>query len=266
MACGREVVGFGAGGVEGDGVAAWRVVGWLRLGVSASLLSSMSSGTNGMVIDQLISLTCVSNSPCLQVNNYILLSHGSSLMSNTFISLVHCLWLLAYLVVSVIGLLVLPWSHPYWYCYYFYIIYILKICMIIVFSSGVLSSSLVFFIVCWSSCSIREYTSTYILLSISLSVVFYVIIGSESMFFITIFGSLSDVSCSSVWSLDGFQVSDSIQVAFSITVLLSVGGLFFSCARVNRGVHMLRHSSLFIVSLIAFIFVSVQIKEFRNVT
>lgn len=173
-------------------------------------------------------------------------------MSNTFIQLVHCPWLLTYLVVFVISLLILPWYYPHyiphWYCYYFYIIYVLNF----------LSINL------WITDSIREYTSTYMSLIIVLSVAFYVLVLSESMFFMTFFWSSFHTSCSSVWSLESLYLSDPSELAFSNTVLLSNSGLSLGCALVIRGIHILRHSFSLLSFLLAFTFISVQVKESRN--
>jgi len=152
-------------------------------------------------------------------------------MSNIFIQLVHCPWLLPYLIVSVISLLGLPWYYPHylfqpyfpriisilhyhkgsllWMGFYFYINYIIDFYSIIL----------------WFRDSIREYTSTYKSLIIMLSIAFYVLILSESMFFITFFWSSFHASCSSVWSLEGLYLSDPSELAFINTVLLSNSGL-----------------------------------------
>jgi hypothetical protein len=108
-----------------------------------------------------------------QVTNYLISCQGSSLMANTFVLVVHCPWLLSYLLVSVISLIGLPWYYLYFYCYYLYINYIIDF----------------YLLNFWIRDSIREYTSTYEILIGMMSVAFYVLIFSESLFFITFFWS-----------------------------------------------------------------------------
>jgi len=104
-------------------------------------------------------------------------SIGSHLMSNIFIQLVHCPWLLPYLIISVISILSFPW-------YYLYINYIIDF----------------YLHNFWIRDSIREYISTYDILIRIFFVVFCVLIFSESLFFITFFWSSFYTSWSSVWS------------------------------------------------------------------
>lgn len=164
-------------------------------------------------------------------------------MSNTFIQLVHCPWLLPYLIVSVISVLSFPW-------YYLYINYIIDF----------------YLLNFWIRDSIREYTSTYEILIGMFFVVFCVLILSESLFFITFFWSSFHTSCSSVWSQEGLYLADPNELTFTNTVLLSNSGLSLGCAYLIRETHILRHSLCLLSFLLAFTFISLQIKEFRNIT
>lgn len=164
-------------------------------------------------------------------------------MSNVFIQLVHCPWLLPYLIVSVISVLSFPW-------YYLYINYIIDF----------------YLLNFWIRDSIREYTSTYMSLIITYSIAFYALIFSESLFFITFFWSSFHTSCSLVSSLESLYLSDPSELSFSNTVLLSNSGLSLGYVLIVRDTHILHHSHSLLSFLLAYAFISIQVNEFRNVT
>jgi heme/copper-type cytochrome/quinol oxidase subunit 3 len=98
-----------------------------------------------------------------------------------------------------------------------------------------------------------------------MSVAFYVLILSESLFFITFFWSSFHALCSSMWSLEGIYLSDPSELAFTNTVLLSNSSLSLGCALVIRETHILRPPA-YQSFLLALTFISMQIKEFCNIT
>ena len=170
-------------------------------------------------------------------------------MSNIFISIIHCPWLLSYLIISIIGFLGLPWYYPYFYCYYLYINYIINF----------------YSLNYWIRDSIREYTSIYISFIIMMSVAFYVLIFSESLFFITFFWSSFHILCSSIWSLEGIYLSDPSELAFTNIILLSNSSLSLGNTLIIRETHILR-TSTYQSFLLGLTFISMQIKEFCNIT
>ena len=172
-----------------------------------------------------------------------LISIRSHLMSNTFIQLVHCSWLFPYLIVSVISILSIPW-------YYLYINYIINF----------------YLLNFWIRDNIREYTSTYDILIEIFFVVFCILVVSESLFFITFFWSSFHTSCSLIWIIEGLYLSDPNELTFTNTVLLSNSGLSLGCTYLIRVTHILHHLLCLLSFLLAFTFISLQIKEFRNIT
>lgn len=77
----------------------------------------------------------------------------------------------------------------------------------------------------WVRDSIREYTSIHLVLIEIFVMAFCVLILTESLFFVTFFWSLFYTSCSSIWFQEGMYLSDSINLTFVNTVLLSNSGL-----------------------------------------
>jgi cytochrome c oxidase subunit 3 len=118
----------------------------------------------------------------------------------------------------------------------------------------------------WFRDSIREYTSTYEILIGMFFMAYCVLVLSESLFFITFFWSSFHASCSSVWSQVGLYLSDPSELTSTNTVLLSNSGLSLGCAYLIRETHILRYSLYLLSFLLAFTFISLQVKEFRNIT
>jgi heme/copper-type cytochrome/quinol oxidase subunit 3 len=176
---------------------------------------------------------------------HYLWSKGSYVMSNPFIQLILCPWLLPYLIVSVIS-----------------INNMFNTSLLIVWMYVIGGYSFNF----WIRDSIREYTSTYEILIGMFFMLFCSLVLSESLFFITFFWSSFHATCSLVWSSEGLYLPDPSELTFTNTVLLSNSGLSLGCAYLFRCLFILCHSLCLWSFLLAFTFISLQVKEFHNIT
>ena len=154
----------------------------------------------------------------------------SSLMSNTFISVVLCPCVMSYLLILVIQFL-LPWYYPYCstLCTLPNII-LSSIGTLLILKCGLLYVSNIYVInlyslYYWIRYSIREYTSTYISNINELSVSIFGIMFSESLFFMTFFWLLFQFIYSILYSVEGIYISDTNELTFTNTFLLSNSGL-----------------------------------------
>merc|ERR1712054_16278 len=114
---------------------------------------------------------------------------------------------------------------------------------------------------------LRELNKKYEILSMVLFLVFFLVLASKALLFLSFFWasfhSLASPSLG-IWSLGGFYVPDPCELTFAVALLLSnaavsLGGAFISLE--------ISCSSGILFSLFSFIlawkFISLQIKEFR---
>jgi len=168
-----------------------------------------------------------------------------------------------------------PWPLVFALCLFFLFVYVFNLyCWKSIYFSWTLDLNfffvffgLVISLHFWFRDIIREFYKKYEILLMVLFIVFFLFIGSEALLFISFFWasfhSLSSPTLG-VWPGEGFYAPDPCELTFANTLLLSnaavsLGGAFVS----------LEISSSFLIffSLFSFIlawtFVSLQIKEFR---
>ena len=112
---------------------------------------------------------------------------------------------------------------------------------------------------------IREYSSTYDILTLIILLLFCIMIFSESLFFLPFFWASFHATCSSMWSSHSYCTLDPWEVTSTNTVLLSNSGLSLGCTYLVYEIYV-RSVLLFFCFLLAIIFCSLQIKENRNIT
>ena len=120
----------------------------------------------------------------------------------------------------------------------------------------------------WFRDLIREYYKKYEGLFIILFIVFLIFIFSEGMLFVSFFWASFHSSCSpslGIWPQEGLYVPDPCELTYANTLLLSNAAISLGCAFIIKEIYS---SSIILFSLISFIlawtFISLQIKEFRN--
>ena len=115
---------------------------------------------------------------------------------------------------------------------------------------------------------LRELDKKYEVLLIILFLVFLLFLLSEGLLFVsffwTSFHSLSSPTLGS-WPGEGFYLPDPCELTFANTLLLSNAAISLGCAFIIKEIYS---SSIILFSLISFIlawtFISLQIKEFHN--
>merc|ERR1711977_613843 len=120
----------------------------------------------------------------------------------------------------------------------------------------------------WFRDLIREYIKKYEVLFIILFIVFFIFVFSEAMLFLSFFWASFHSSYSpslGIWPQEGLYVPDPCELTYANTLLLSnaavsLGGAFVS---LEISCSLLIFFSLFSF-ILAWTFISLQIKEFRN--
>jgi hypothetical protein len=157
------------------------------------------------------SVNSVTYSGCLVTCN--VWKDTCNVMSNPFVSLVSCPWLLSYLLIILSYLIACISSSS---------ICISSNCICIYVWMYVIGGYSFNFII---RDVIREYTSTYVILIGMLFMIFCSLVLSESLFFIAFFWSSFHATCSLVWSQEGLYLPDPSELSFVNCVLLSNSGL-----------------------------------------
>jgi len=120
----------------------------------------------------------------------------------------------------------------------------------------------------WFRDLIREYYKKYEVLFMVLFIVFLIFVFSEAMLFVSFFWASFHSSCSpslGIWPQEGLYVPDPCELTYANTLLLSNAAVSLGCAFIIKEIYS---SSMVLFSLISFVlawtFISLQIKEFRN--
>ena len=115
---------------------------------------------------------------------------------------------------------------------------------------------------------LRELNKKYEVLLIIFFLVFLLFLVSEGLLFVSFFWTSFHSSSSpslGIWPGEGFYVPDPCELTFANTLLLSNAAISLGCAFIIKEIYS---SSIILFSLISFIlawtFISLQIKEFRN--
>jgi len=138
---------------------------------------------------------------------------------------------------------------------------------IIFFSFTLLWISLYIYLNYWFRDLIREYYKKYEGLIINLFIVFLIFVFSEAMLFVSFFWASFHSSCSPSLGnyYEGFYVPDPCELTYANTLLLSNAAISLGCGFIIKEIYS---SSIILLSLISFIlawtFISLQIKEFHN--
>jgi heme/copper-type cytochrome/quinol oxidase subunit 3 len=118
----------------------------------------------------------------------------------------------------------------------------------------------------WFRDTIREYTSLYKVLIVNIFVSFYVLIISESLFFMVFFLSVIYYTWSSViCHQDGLYFSNGSELTFLNTDLLCVTGICLGNTYLSIVSHILCQSFYLSLYLISFTFIHLQRFEFHNI-
>lgn len=199
-------------------------------------------------------------------------------MSNIFISVVLCPYVMSYLLHQ-ITFSSLPWYYPYCSTLCTLPFLWLSICSILL----LLSIGTLLILIYWSLLyhghsevsnilwilgyyNIREYISTYLSNINELSVLIFDIIISEDLFFITFFWLSFHYLLSYGLSMEDIYMSDANVITFINTFLLSNSGLSYGYSLVNISIFILHLLISISICLITSLFTWLQIIEFSNIT
>merc|ERR1712020_306322 len=132
--------------------------------------------------------------------------------------------------------------------------------------SGFLFIYMVIAINYWIRDVIREYTKKYEVLIIMLFIVFLVFVFSEGLLFLSFFWVLFHSSCSPAAeeSYNGIYVPDPCELTYTNTLLLSNAALSLGCAFICEEAAVDGGNFSIISFILAWTFISLQIKEFRT--
>merc|ERR1711973_919717 len=130
--------------------------------------------------------------------------------------------------------------------------------------SGFLFIYMVIAINYWIRDVIREYTKKYEVLIIMLFIVFLVFVFSEGLLFLSFFWVFFHSSCSPAAeeSYNGIYVPDPCELTYTNTLLLSNAALSLGCAKIHKENN--HGNSIDYSFILAWAFITLQIKEFRN--
>jgi len=129
--------------------------------------------------------------------------------------------------------------------------------------SGFLFIYIIIAINYWIRDVIREYTKKYEVLVIMLFIVFLVFVFSEGLLFLSFFWVFFHSSCSSAAEDPlGIYVPDPCELTYTNTLLLSNAALSLGCAKISLEIH--HGNSIDYSFILAWAFITLQIKEFRN--
>ena len=130
--------------------------------------------------------------------------------------------------------------------------------------SGFLFIYIIIAINYWIRDVIREYTKKYEVLIIMLFIVFLVFVFSEGLLFLSFFWVFFHSSCSPNINtlVSGIYVPDPCELTYTNTLILSNAALSLGCAFICRenNIYYLGNYSF----ILAWTFITLQIKEFRN--
>merc|ERR1712126_278942 len=115
----------------------------------------------------------------------------------------------------------------------------------------------------WIRDVIREYTKKYEVLIIMLFIVFLVFVFSEALLFLSFFWVSFHATCSPA-AQDGIYVPDPCELTYTNTLLLSNAALSLGCAFICREAVIGGGNFSIISFMLAWTFLSLQIKEFRT--
>merc|ERR1712183_640691 len=119
----------------------------------------------------------------------------------------------------------------------------------------------------WFRDLLREFTKKYEILLMVLNILFFLFLASEALLFVSFFWATWDSLSSptlGIWPGEGFYLPDPCELTFANTLLLSnaavsLGGAFVSL-EISSGFLIF---FFFISFILAWAFISLQIKEFR---
>merc|ERR1711955_156464 len=132
--------------------------------------------------------------------------------------------------------------------------------------SGFLFIYMVIAINYWIRDVIREYTKKYEVLIIMLFIVFLVFVFSEGLLFLSFFWVFFHSSCSPAAeeSYNGIYVPDPCELTYTNTLLLSNAALSLGCTFICRETVIGGGNFSIIPLILAWTFISLQIKEFHT--
>merc|ERR1712114_43436 len=143
-------------------------------------------------------------------------------------------------------------------------------CLLFIVNFGLLNSfvgfiafGFLYIIHYWIRDVIREYTKKYEVLVIMLLIVFLIFVFSEGLLFLSLFWVSFHSSCSLNWS-DGIYVPDPCELTYTNTLLLSNAALSLGCAFICEEAAVDAGNFSIISFILAWTFLSLQIKEFHT--
>jgi len=143
-------------------------------------------------------------------------------------------------------------------------------CLLFIVNFGLLNSfvgfiafGFLYIIHYWIRDVIREYTKKYEVLIIMLFIVFLIFVFSEGLLFLSLFWVSFHSSCSLNWS-DGIYVPDPCELTYTNTLLLSNAALSLGCAFICEEAAVDAGNFSIISFILAWTFLSLQIKEFHT--
>merc|ERR1712112_689317 len=143
-------------------------------------------------------------------------------------------------------------------------------CLLFIVNFGLLNSfvgfiafGFLYIIHYWIRDVIREYTKKYEVLIIMLFIVFLIFVFSEGLLFLSLFWVSFHATCSPA-AQDGIYVPDPCELTYTNTLLLSNAALSLGCAFICRECLIGGGNFSIISFMLAWTFLSLQIKEFRT--
>jgi len=175
---------------------------------------------------------------------YININHNIIILisSYPFISLMNCPWLLFH------GIILLSF-----YCIFFDFLISCRIITMILL--------LLTFIYYWIRDVVREAVKKYEVLPAGLFIVFLIFVFSEGMLFLSFFWASFHSSLTDMVE-EGLYVPDLCELTYTNTLLLSNAALSLGCAKIHKENN--HGNSIDYSFILAWAFITLQIKEFRN--
>jgi cytochrome c oxidase subunit 3 len=118
----------------------------------------------------------------------------------------------------------------------------------------------------WLRDSIREFTACYDSSLCILFIAFWLLVGTESLFFVTLFWLVFHISCSTLSYSTFLSFASYYTISFTNSIVLSNSGFCLSIAYICWSTILTRLSWYFLTSILGILFIITQIIEFHNIT
>jgi cytochrome c oxidase subunit 3 len=118
----------------------------------------------------------------------------------------------------------------------------------------------------WIRDSIREFTASYVSVIGILTLAFWLLVGTESLFFVTLFWLVFHLSCSTLSCSEFLYIPSYYTISFTNSIVLSNSGFCLSLAYICSVTIIVSFTWYFLTSILGILFIITQIIEFHNIT